>query len=98
MKEKKLVTGNGKYTFYIDENCLLKCARYNAKRWRNFTGDNAILCLFYEALESKQKLNEIANLIGESANNTFNSNTTEGKLLEAISTLQKIFNVIREKE
>lgn len=105
-EEKKLIIENGKYTFYIDENNRFKCDRYNDKRWRDFTGDKAVYCLFYEALKNKQKLNKIVNLIDKNVNNTFNSNTTgklfrfeiKRKLLEAIQILQNIFNIIREAE
>lgn len=53
MKEE-IVLCDGKYKFYIDELGVLRCLR-NGENWRDFIGDNAVLALFRECLELREK-------------------------------------------
>jgi len=62
MKRDEIKLENGKYTFYIDDDHHFECDRYG-KKWRSFPGDNAVMMLFYEALENKEKIGKIIKLI-----------------------------------
>ena len=46
--------GDGKYTFYTDEQKLLHCNRYG-EEWRDFIGDNAVSALYEKLIESLEE-------------------------------------------
>ena len=46
--------GDGKYTFYTDEQNVLHCNRYG-EEWRDFIGDNAISALYDRLIESLEE-------------------------------------------
>ena len=53
--DKKVILDNGKYKFYLDENRILVCDRYDHVRWRIFVGDKAIYSLFVEVEELQEE-------------------------------------------
>jgi hypothetical protein len=63
MSEEKVVLDSGKYEFYMDGHTL-KCKRYG-ENWREFSGDKAVLSLFYKCLNLQ---NEIERIKGKNQN------------------------------